>query len=199
MDVDDQMCMQWLMSQPADSRVMEIGLGHGLFTEAIAGRFQEWLAIDGDVAVVHELSARYGATRIHQHWLFMDERSMCTECTEGSWQRLSDQGTPVTTTTIDAINWSPTVIKMDCEGADFLVCVGAEHTIRQTRPQIWMETWGAWGAERYHHTATEFFEFWHDLDYVMHLPSGDAFDPYVWMGATTTPHYNVLCRPRESI
>jgi FkbM family methyltransferase len=73
-------------------------------------------------------------------------------------------------------------IKIDTEGGDFDVLLGAENTIKKYKPIIIFENSGEYSADLYGYKKSDFFGYFADLEYKLIQFTGEKFTENEWGG-----------------
>lgn len=92
-------------------------------------------------------------------------------------------------------------IKIDAEGADFLVLQGSIRLIERNRPLIVFEGWGvkAGLAKLYDYTKEEFFDFFNQINYTLYDTMGLRFTPALWESLTLNDFIAVPNEDKEEM
>lgn len=208
-DQDHQRIWDIIMAEPPHTPVMEIGFHQGEFADGIVARFDEFIMIDGNQDQVQLMKSRYPQhrDRFHQAVVWRDSGYYAwweASDREGMQQGASSVILPelpleswssrqVRTFAIDDWWFPAGLIKMDCSGADTAVVMGADRTIRETRPIIILEWAGGRRAEMMGVTDQEWHDFWQRHRYDIQFVDGTPWHPDHWHQPTDS--YNLVCRP----
>jgi len=209
---DDDDCLSTIISKlPSTARVIEVGANIGKFSKLILEKFDDVLIIEGEDGNFKRLVENFPKykDKILQLVVYKDNDEHVWYHEDNSTsnavglplptnQKLNMSKAKVFTKSLDSINHNFDFLKLDCEGADFPILLGAENLIIKNRPLIYFEHSGQIGANTHKYNKDMFFDFFDKNNYSIFLANTDPYLPAMWYTSTTdiNQSYNILAVPK---
>ena len=209
---DDNFLSSLISKLPIETKALEVGAHHGKFSKLILEKFHDALIIEGEETNYYNLLLKFPEykDKIKKHVVYNDDK-------EHNWYFVPGSGlnalkmpvkysktsrftkSKVKTVSLDSIGFNFDFIKIDCEGADFNIMLGATRLISKNQPLIYFEHTGEIGARNHNYTKDVFFHFFKKQNYSLFLPNGDEFLTSMWYSNTleSTNSYNLLAVPQR--
>jgi len=157
----------WLDSAlTADTVFLDIGAAIGYYVVLTASRARSVVAFEphpGALALLRENICRNGFTNVEVIERPLFSRVVWANLGRHCQLRLSPEG-GLETTTLDALNLAPTIIKIDTEGAEYDILVGGEQTLLQYAPTLLIEIHFQ-RLQRYGHKGRHVYRFLQNMGY----------------------------------
>ena len=209
---DDKFLSSLISKLPKETKALEVGAHVGDFSQQILERFHHALIIEGEETNYQNLLLRFPeyTDKIKKHVVYNDDKEHNWYYVKGSGRNALVMPLPeperrqftksqVKTVTLDSIGFNSDFIKIDCEGADFNIILGATRLITENRPLMYIEHSGEIGARTHNYTKDVFFGFFEKHNYSLFLANGGQFLPSMWYTdtMTNTDSYNLLAVPQR--
>lgn len=103
-----------------------------------------------------------------------------TVATEIGFRHLNEEGKSFPQIRVDDIQPYPDVMNIDVEGAELMVLLGAEKTLRTYRPTVFVSIHPTFMLERYHQSKQELLEYMMTLGYSAEFLGADHEEHYAF-------------------
>ena len=221
-DNDDEFLCQLISCLPNATRVLEVGAHWGEFSKLFLEKFNDALIIEGDESNYLTLINKFPdyKDKLLKAIIYLDDKQHYWYHGDNSgnnavrlplpngktlkWRydtgNISNmKKTKVFTKSLDSINHNFDFLKLDCEGADFPIILGAANLIDKNRPLIYFEHTSQIGANTHQYDKDTFFNFFREKKYSIFLANTEPYVESMWFTHTTeiNKSYNILAVPND--
>lgn len=221
-DHDNQFLEQLISALPNTARVLEVGAFKGTFSKLLLEKFSDVLIIEGQEGNYSRLIKKFPnyKDKILNAIVYKDDNEHYWYHEDGSavnavrlplpkgkklkWRYNSGDisglvKNKVFTKSLSSLNYDFDFIKLDCEGADFPIILGADNLIDKMRPLIYFEHSAQIGANTHRYDKETFFNFFRQKKYSLFLANTEPYLENMWFTdiSTVNKSYNILAVPND--